>query len=692
DNPALFDQSSETFSVPEQSTEFFVNDASVVGDVFTTAPGSNRNTGRTADSPKPSPRQILNQYSLGPGDVLKVDTGEYSLLGPILLSGVLGIGDDEGFLLTGPDPPADATLRLYPVVSDNPLLHLVDADAVTIKNLGLVDAQNGILLSSGTTDVVLENLLVTGHSGDGIHGESGTSVTSLTNIQSNDNSGDGIEIAGVGSGVLNVVALRNGQSGLVVNGDVGVIEGLDASQNGGNGLRVTGAISRLSQWTANGNGLRGAHLNGSPGILVETGSASGNQSDGLYVFADNATVRSSEFADNGGYGIHVYGDNALIGHADLTAGLGNILSSNQGGGIRSRQDAMVVGNHLAGHRYSGTFGIELYRGTAIHNVIADGRVGILADDSVVSENRIYYHASTGIESTGATQIVGNTIYSVPTGILAMDAVVATNNVIYDNATVGIKLSGADASRLENNTLYQTSGSGVILNASTDVVLRNNIVSVVDGNAVEVSTVSQPGFDSDFNQFEVTGTGNIGRWAGIPVPDLGGWQIVSFGDKNSFVGSPQFVDVLGSDAMLGYVDSLHDGRDDDFHLKSNVGRFTGSLSPVVDAVTNLPVFLASAEFVDSVQSAAIDRGDQASDFANEPANNGGYVNLGAYGNTTQASKSPADFLFVFTPNGGEVFPATKDVDITWRTALLGGGTMVDIALVRDSDPLYSLPLV
>lgn len=61
---------------------------------------------------------------------------------------------------------------------------------------------------------------------------------------------------------------------------------------------------------------------------------------------------------------------------------------------------------------------------------------------------------------------------------------------------------------------------------------------------------------------------------------------------------------------------------DFHERSRYGRWDGS-KWVVDPET----------------SPAIDAGDPASDFSLEPQPNGGRANMGAYGNTPEASKSP-----------------------------------------------------
>jgi len=65
--------------------------------------------------------------------------------------------------------------------------------------------------------------------------------------------------------------------------------------------------------------------------------------------------------------------------------------------------------------------------------------------------------------------------------------------------------------------------------------------------------------------------------------------------------------------------------DDYHLKSQAGRW--------DPVSEMWI-------VDDVTSPCIDAGDPNSPVAKEPYPNGGIVNMGAYGGTTEASKSPA----------------------------------------------------
>jgi hypothetical protein len=61
---------------------------------------------------------------------------------------------------------------------------------------------------------------------------------------------------------------------------------------------------------------------------------------------------------------------------------------------------------------------------------------------------------------------------------------------------------------------------------------------------------------------------------------------------------------------------------DFHLRSKNGRFDPDTGQFV---------------LDAVHSPAIDTGNPDSDYSNEPAPNGGRINMGCYGNTAEASK-------------------------------------------------------
>ncbi|MFQ6133324.1 MAG: hypothetical protein ACE5R4_14875, partial [Armatimonadota bacterium] len=77
-------------------------------------------------------------------------------------------------------------------------------------------------------------------------------------------------------------------------------------------------------------------------------------------------------------------------------------------------------------------------------------------------------------------------------------------------------------------------------------------------------------------------------------------------------------------VWGDVTSIADFLDDyqiwDYHVQSVVGRW-----------------VPNSWVTDDAMSPCIDQGDPASDYGNEPTPNGWCVNMGAYGNTDQASK-------------------------------------------------------
>jgi len=95
-NPSILDRSTETFTIPENGHSFYVNDASQTGDVYTSAIGSNRNTGKLPGKPKPLLTSLLRAYNLGGADTVNVDTGNYYHFDPVIISGNPAVGGDQG--------------------------------------------------------------------------------------------------------------------------------------------------------------------------------------------------------------------------------------------------------------------------------------------------------------------------------------------------------------------------------------------------------------------------------------------------------------------------------------------------------------------------------------------------------------------------------------------------------------------
>ena len=63
-----------------------------------------------------------------------------------------------------------------------------------------------------------------------------------------------------------------------------------------------------------------------------------------------------------------------------------------------------------------------------------------------------------------------------------------------------------------------------------------------------------------------------------------------------------------------------------------------------------------------------------------------INVGSDGNTNQASKSPAEYLLVTSPDGGEVWPAGQTFTIRWRTNQFVGNVNIELWQAGGTSPV------
>ena len=458
-DPSIMDRGQESFTVPDNSTTYFVDDASDVNDEYTPgAIGSNRNTGKRADAPKPHPVNLLRAYDVPPGAVVSIDTGAYPMFDAIRLSGTtdLGLGTEEGFTLRGPtDPVKDVELTwIYPDGQPSALIELDDADFMTLSNLNVTGSQRGLWVTGGSDSF------------------------SASYITARNQSLDAIDITP-----------NNAAANFV---------GLVAENAGRYGIVITGPFASLSDGRAVNNVERGVFLTGAGNAHIEAMEAYGNRY-GFYVTNN------------------VSGTRTVIGNENLSLGRGNLVHDNTTTGIfasASNSTAIVAGNTVYTHRASlfgtgiqGSNGVEIAR-----NVVYDNWTGInTSGTSPVRENRVYGNVGTGINANN-NPISSNVIYNNPVGIVATSSqALISNNLIYANTTTGIRIPGGGPD-LVNNTIYQSAGTALRLEGSSaNVVLRNNIVWATGGTAVSISNDSQTGFASDYNLLYATGTGIVGNW-------------------------------------------------------------------------------------------------------------------------------------------------------------------------------------
>jgi Ca2+-binding RTX toxin-like protein len=627
--PAVLDRGTESFTVPENTTTFFVNDRSTANDEYSTAPGDNRNTGKLASAPKPLPNNVLRIYDLGPTHTLFVDTGTYSLFDTVLLSGTLGVGDDEGFTFTGPtDTARVARFRYANPLTVAPLVVMDDADLMTLAHLTLSDSQIGLLLRNSSTEFDGLYLTLANNSLNGLRADTGSAIRSLQYITATDNRGAGISSTGRVDLIRNVTVLRNLGTGI--------------------SLTNPGAV-RLEGSTISNNRL---------GIEVSN-SASGTL--------------------------------ATIGNTDLVASLGNVVSNNTIGGISASGNVAVAGNTIFGHTNSGAAGITTNGAGVSDNVVYTNYEGIVGSGTI-ERNRVYRNTTIGIRTSSGT-VHGNVVYSNATGIqTTATGGTVVNNLVYANTLQGVSIQGGTSGlSVVNNTIYQLAGNAVTVESGAlNVHLRNNLLWTEAGYDLSVDRQSQPGFQSDYNLFYTTGTGKVGVWQGVALAALANWRNATFTDANSLAGDPLFVDRDGADNLLGYAGVNKDGRDDDFHLQSRFGsNHGGSVAPVLSATTGLPVAQAGTVVLDAGQSPAIDRGADGDNPGNEPSPNGAFINIGAFGGTSQESVSPSEYVLVTSPDGGEVWPGNQTFNIRWRSHDTAGTVTIELLRVGDSNPVLTI---
>ncbi len=165
---------------------------------------------------------------------------------------------------------------------------------------------------------------------------------------------------------------------------------------------------------------------------------------------------------------------------------------------------------------------------------------------------------------------------------------------------GIHIHGAHNTLIEFNTIEGSYKDGIVfeIGAGTETgyqtIVRNNIISNSTGYALNNLNSDKHSFISDYNNLYNNAAGNYSA---------------------------------GSSATDIHLDPLYAASTDttdpdavDLHLQSVTGRWDGS------------------QWVNDDQtSPCINSADPASPYANEPAPNGERANIGAYGNTAEASK-------------------------------------------------------
>ncbi len=304
------------------SFTYFVNDASISGDIFCTGAGSNLNNGQSAAFPKASLSSIWATYGpsgtnvITSGDIIYVDKGTYNDVNLTLnVSGItiLGAGPSKT-VFDNASASADAN-RLFDIIANN-----ITIQALYIKGYNRGTGGGSAIQISGATGVVFNNVLSDeNHPGGGSATIviAGASNVTFNSGGSNCNStssvaGGGVNVEGIGNSVtFNNYSFSNNSKDF----------------QGGSGLYIVG------------NNTTNVTVNNS--IFSDNRNSSGSGGGAIYVSGANLTINGSRFLNNSSFqsggpnygGAISVGRGATLNISNCTFTGNSVSNSGNGGAI-----------------------------------------------------------------------------------------------------------------------------------------------------------------------------------------------------------------------------------------------------------------------------------------------------------------------------------------------------------------------
>ncbi len=154
---------SQGFLVANGGNDYYINSSTSSGGQYTTAPGSDLNSGKSPDAPIADLTALLHSYSLAPGDVVFIDAGTYQMLTDALIGAA-----NSGVTFQGPTT-GTATLNRDNV--NGYVFQLNGASNVTITDLTLTGAYCGIVLDTNTNsnNVTISNDIIENNQTYGVY-------------------------------------------------------------------------------------------------------------------------------------------------------------------------------------------------------------------------------------------------------------------------------------------------------------------------------------------------------------------------------------------------------------------------------------------------------------------------------------------------------------------------------------------
>jgi len=245
--------------------------------------------------------------------------------------------------------------------------------------------------------------------------------------------------------------------------------------------------------------------------------------------------------------------------------------------------------------------------------------------------------SGNIASSGGGMYNENSIPTLIDCVFTSNSTTGSGGGMYNNSSDSVLLRC-----LFSNNSAERSGGGMYNRYTSQPSLTNcifNANSARNGGGIENLNTSHPLI------FNCTFSANIAEDAGGGISNIQDSKLTMINCilwDNTAPNGAQIYDEQGNSTSVSYSDVQYSGRstwpgegniktdplfavpdNGDYHLKSSAGRWDPNSQSWV---------------LDDVNSPCIDAGDPNSPIGDEPIPNGGRINMGAYGGTSQASLS------------------------------------------------------
>ena len=273
----------------------------------------------------------------------------------------------------------------------------------------------------------------------------------------------------------------------------------------------------------------------------------------------------------------------------------------------SNNPVRVAGNTQA--PYSGTVLARTSRSTGSYGIQIAYAGGVQFSNLMVSNAFIGIHEENSqlvlLDRVRVGSCVTSAVYVGASSRMALSA-----SIVEQSLFAGLNAFTGSTVQVTGSLLRDNAKAAIYLQGG-QVSLRNSILEASGSQRYTYYWGGGGSLSSDYNNIRVSSGASVaGGDSRQPDRFLIDWQI-----------STAFSNDVSS---VGYEAYFNNAANLDFHLKSAHGRFDPGIQTYVAT--------------DSVTSLLIDLGDPASAYTNEPAPNGGRINMGLYGNTDEASMS------------------------------------------------------